>query len=477
MFKQESDENQKNQENRVVEIDPFDSSKNKEVELYDDVYIYPSILDKDIPYNSYEKFPYYLDILEVMGEAALRVCVANIDFKPDNNLILTKIGGKPYLNDNDEIPICPACGDKMLLVAQIELSKAPKRFKAEGLLQIFFCKRHYEFNFRTIDVPDTASLESFEGVDFTDSYRCEACNSKDLEVYEEFRLYPLSRRYRCNKCGNTNFLGALKSEFVLNWVEYEYEVPNERELRKWFDWVDIDVERFDRKTLTIRDLAKIFNNPETKFGGYPCYVNKLEVPNCPECGKEMELYLQVKDQPARPIPYVYMFRCSTHKTEYKIETMVNRFKIIVGESFRGNELEEIEKVRVRLKLPDTSVVKQAIKAYAELVLDDYDWETVSIDSILNWRSDVPIGGTDLIDIMTKIVGSYNNFDPTVHTKKLIEKFPDAEFYPARESSICIYIKPKSDKAFDHSYDTEEIRILVNADESDIHNGELRLWWD
>ena len=50
----------------------------------------------------------------------------------------SKIGGLPYLRDENDWPICPNCKRHMQLFLQLDLTKLPER-KDNGLLQLFYC--------------------------------------------------------------------------------------------------------------------------------------------------------------------------------------------------------------------------------------------------------------------------------------------------------------------------------------------------
>ncbi len=50
----------------------------------------------------------------------------------------SKIGGLPYLRNEEDWPVCPNCGKHQQLFLQLNLSQLPER-QSEGLIQLFYC--------------------------------------------------------------------------------------------------------------------------------------------------------------------------------------------------------------------------------------------------------------------------------------------------------------------------------------------------
>lgn len=69
---------------------------------------------------------------------------------------------------------------------------------------------------------------------------------------------------------------------------------------------------------------------------------------------------------------------------------------------------------------------------------------------------------------------YNGFEADKSIPVLVEFFGDAEYFVAREGSVCIYIKPKQNVWF-----TRRTVDCLNADEVlfDSEKQMFRVWWD
>lgn len=129
------------------------------------------------------------------------------------------------------------------------------------------------------------------------------------------------------------------------------------------------------------------------------------------------------------------------------------------------EEKKINKILKQLGLPKKRVAKELVKAYADTpeVQSNYKYRYEPPDQVerdLDWRASEPVNGEELTDLMCKVVSSYNLFDCDKHTKKLAKKFPDAEFYMAREGSVAIYI----DGDYKKPTDLESLCRELQADE-------------
>lgn len=110
---------------------------------------------------------------------------------------------------------------------------------------------------------------------------------------------------------------------------------------------------------------------------------------------------------------------------------------------------------------------KVIAAYSDL-FDDVD-----DDRDLDFFCSNALSGQELIEIMGKVVTSYNEFRGSKSPKQVVEAMGDAEYHIAREGSPCIYAKPKN-----KNYWIEKLG-KVKADEV-MFDGEkmmFRFWWD
>ena len=92
---------------------------------------------------------------------------------------------------------------------------------------------------------------------------------------------------------------------------------------------------------------------------------------------------------------------------------------------------------------------------------------------LSFMSSKPVKGSVLIKLMAAIVPGYNDFEGSRHPKDVVDVFgEDSKYYPAREGSVCIYVKPYRNVWLDKIES-------IQADEKmwDYKHGMFRFWWD
>jgi len=95
---------------------------------------------------------------------------------------------------------------------------------------------------------------------------------------------------------------------------------------------------------------------------------------------------------------------------------------------------------------------------------------------LNYFCKHALTATELTKLMSSAVpDGYNGFDPAVSLVKIIETFgDDADYYVARESSVCVYIRPKHNIWL--SRDTA-FRSLADEVLFCPKHSMFRVWWD
>ena len=95
---------------------------------------------------------------------------------------------------------------------------------------------------------------------------------------------------------------------------------------------------------------------------------------------------------------------------------------------------------------------------------------------LDFKASKPLNGTEFALLMTEAIGGsdggYNEFT-TDTIKKLVDYFGlESEYTIARESSVCVYIKPK-----DKSKNIPFWPLRVDEVSYDVKSKTFRLWWD
>lgn len=93
---------------------------------------------------------------------------------------------------------------------------------------------------------------------------------------------------------------------------------------------------------------------------------------------------------------------------------------------------------------------------------------------LSFLCATPLTAEALTTLMPLIVvDGYNYFDSVKSIRLLTKAFGNAEYFVAREGSVCIYIKPSSNVWLNRK------PMILDADEFsyDVEKQMFRAWWD
>ncbi len=205
-------------------------------------------------------------------------------------LTATKFGGRPWLAEGEEWPVCPNCEQPMQLFAQLNLDELPEGVPTaygSGLVQFFYC--------------------------MSSDPLCEV----DCEAFFPFADSVVARHIP-DATGPANDAAhgpqdIFPERVVTGWEPVE-DYPNWEELT-WNLGVEIDEDEFDFDAYYDTDNARPRGGD--KLGGWPDWVQSVEYPDCPECGERMELLLQVDSEDN--VPHMFgdlgcghLTRCPNH---------------------------------------------------------------------------------------------------------------------------------------------------------------------
>lgn len=115
-----------------------------------------------------------------------------------------------------------------------------------------------------------------------------------------------------------------------------------------------------------------------------------------------------------------------------------------------------------------TVALAVFKAYS-------DCHTASMEGReLNFRASEAVDGETLKATMSVAVpDGYNGFDESA-VDRVVEFFgPDAEYIIARESSVCLYVKPANRVWLKRGQTVDRLADEVSFEP----DGTFRLWWD
>ena len=118
----------------------------------------------------------------------------------------------------------------------------------------------------------------------------------------------------------------------------------------------------------------------------------------------------------------------------------------------------------------TEVQQAYFDCWVDNVIKDVKWDHLSPFRDLDWKSEKFYTVEEAFELFSEAVPGYNAFSPDL-IKRISELFENPTVCPAREGSVCVYVKGKPKASF------AIIRDALHADECDDYAGETRIWWD
>lgn len=209
-----------------------------------------------------------------------------------SNPTASKFSGIPALSRDESWPCCASCNEPMQLFLQLNAKDLPEPEKnvfGKGMLQVFYCTNW--------DQECEVNCEAFFPFSKSTLVRVVDYKSEDIASPEE-----------------TPVKGAFPEKKIVGWESKE-DYPN------WEELEDVGVTLNEEQSNLLCDLE--YPLPKDKFLGWPCWVQGIEYPNCPECGKSMKLIFQIDSEDN--IPYMFgdvgishITQCENHKNKLAI---------------------------------------------------------------------------------------------------------------------------------------------------------------
>ena len=273
------------------------------------------------------------------------------------SLINSKYGGKPFLQANEEYPICPICKNPMQFFFQLNLSEIPefvqKQFGKSGLLQFFYCNSKPTVR-RLIEVFEKQPELLNKHQKATLKKIADAKQTKLLIEISETKQSDQTNFDKLDKVGlsyiNLNFLLS-DCEYLANDENYKktsqivriisvkevypeilfpanHEFFPEKIITSWEEIEDYPNYEFTWKyyetyeLLTEKDkkrINKLHYFALDKLGGWPSWLQDVYYPKCNESKKEMNNFVfQIRSE--NHIPYMwgdgaccYIVQCPENK--------------------------------------------------------------------------------------------------------------------------------------------------------------------
>lgn len=184
----------------------------------------------------------------------------------------SKFSGVPALSHNESWPCCTNCEQPMQLFLQLNSKDLPESVRGtfgEGFLQVFYCTNSEK--------------------------ECEV----DCEAFFPFSKSTLVRvvNYTADiilSPESSPVTDAFPEKQIVGW-EAKEDYPN------WEELQNLGCTLSDEQSDLLCELG--YPQPKDKLLGWPYWVQGVEYPDCPECGKPMKLVFQIDSEDNLP----YMF--------------------------------------------------------------------------------------------------------------------------------------------------------------------------
>jgi len=217
--------------------------------------------------NVEEKFNKAVQVLSKFKRTAY---LPVVEKNSKSNNAKSKIGGFPYLRNNDDWPICPNCKRNMQLFLQLNLEELPINNES-GLIQLFYC----------------TSTEP----------HCES----ELEAF-----FPFSKAANCRKIKIENSSSVIEPNIgeqfeektIIDWKPID-DFPHFEEYSQL--GIDLDLDDDVHELMEQRKIGLPIE--KDKLFGWPYWVQSVEYPFDRKSEKQMELLFQFISEDN--IPYMF----------------------------------------------------------------------------------------------------------------------------------------------------------------------------
>ena len=206
----------------------------------------------------------------------------------DGSILASKFSGSPYLETGEEYPHCRNCNKPLQLFIQLNLSELPEQISGEfgeGLLQLFYC---------TSEEP-----------------LCEVECEAFFPFAESLLIRIIQPEGKASSFGKLPTANFFPPKLITGWKEIE-DYPNVEEAES------LGVKLNDDESESLYEEG--FPVAGDKLAGYPAWVQGIEYPNCPSCGKPMRLLFQIDSEDNLPFMFgdvgcAHITQCETHKEQ------------------------------------------------------------------------------------------------------------------------------------------------------------------
>lgn len=200
----------------------------------------------------------------------------------------SKFAGVPWLAESEGWPRCPNCGKSIKFLLQLNLDQLPEAVGGEygaGLVQLFYCTN-------TKPQCDT---------------ECQAFAPFAKSVVVRLVTPEVGAPQPSKAAGGGH---TFPPKRIVGWREAEdYPTPEEAA------WMGVELDEDEWNAAAESEECALGGD---KLGGWPQWVQDMEYPECPECGRQMRLVFQIASEDNLPIWWGdlgigHVTQCPEHK--------------------------------------------------------------------------------------------------------------------------------------------------------------------
>lgn len=238
----------------------------------------------------------------------------------DSDLRSSKFAGKPWLNANENWPLCSNCGNPMRFFFQLNLQDIPERLSekfGKGMLQLFYCTNEVEIDHEhPTNLAMTMTNLVTGDVRYVEHRRCESGEAfSQGQLVRIIQVGEVPAEFEVPKTGeNMSKLheGEFSPKTIISWQEID-DYPS------WEDTGSLGIDLSPEDAGFMQDIGMYPQGD--KLAGYPGWVQYNECPDCPVCNRKMEqLIFQLESDDNIPFLWgdvgtAYILQCEEHKEQ------------------------------------------------------------------------------------------------------------------------------------------------------------------